>query len=56
MNIFEQRKYKTSDGHELKIIAIWYGALPKIEFEVKGKIHIRSRADFENAIRDKKII
>ena len=56
MNIYQNGNYETSDGYEITIIDLWYGANPRVDFEVRGKKHTRTREQFEDAIRDKKIV
>ena len=56
VTIHQKGKYKTSDGHELIIKDIWYGSAPRVEFTVKGKLFSRTREQFEQAIREEKII
>lgn len=56
ITIHQQGNYETSDGYDLTITEIWYGNKPRIEFEVKGKLFSRTREQFEQAIRDEKII
>jgi hypothetical protein len=56
ITIHQQGKYQTSDGYDLTITDIWYGNNPRVEFVVKGKLFSRTREQFEQAIRDEKII
>ena len=56
VTIHQQGNYETSDGHELIIKDIWYGSAPRVEFQVKGKLFSRTREQFEQAIREGKVI
>jgi hypothetical protein len=56
VTIHQQGNYETSDGYELIIKDIWYGSSPRVDFIVKGKLFSRTREQFEQAIRDEKVI
>jgi hypothetical protein len=56
VTIHQQGNYETSDGYDLTIKDIWYGANERIDFEVRGKLYSRTRKQFEQALIDKKII
>jgi hypothetical protein len=56
VTIHQQGNYETSDGYELIIKDIWYGSSPRVEFVVKGKLFSRTREQFEQAIREGKVI
>ncbi len=56
ITIHQQGNYETSDGYDLIINEIWYGKDERIDFEVRGKLYSRTREQFEQALRDKKIV
>jgi hypothetical protein len=56
IRILKQGAYETDKGERIKIIEIWYGANPRIVFQIGDTVYTRSREIFEDGIRNNKII